>query len=165
MTEGNYYYNITNKRCFIKLVGHVHYSNSAGFEQFVADIINKGIIDNILIDLSETTGIDSTNLGLVAKLANYTISSHKKKITLITANPDVTTILDSMGFFEVSVIVEELPNGNYELDEIDNISQDQQDMTKMMLDAHKELIKVSEQNKDIFKNIVDMLQKEVDKNE
>ena len=106
MTEGNYYYNITNKRCFIKLVGHVHYSNSAGFEQFVADIINKGIIDNILIDLSETTGIDSTNLGLVAKLANYTISSHKKKITLITANPDVTTILDSMGFFEVSVIVE-----------------------------------------------------------
>ncbi|MNT84274.1 hypothetical protein D3C72_2242660 [compost metagenome] len=52
----------------------------------------------IVIDLTETESIDSTTLGLLAKLSILSRQKVGLLPTVVTTNPDISRLLQSMGF-------------------------------------------------------------------
>ena len=53
---------------------------------------------SVIVDLSETENIDSTSLGLLAKLSIQADKRFSFRPTLISTRKDITRILLSMGF-------------------------------------------------------------------
>ena len=51
--------------CF-KLTGHITYAESPAFSMFVDNLLESGVCNEIIIELSECVYLDSTNLGILA---------------------------------------------------------------------------------------------------
>lgn len=164
--NSNFMYFKHNSTYIIKINGTIKYTICNEFDKFINYIFGKEKIDNIIIDLRTTNYLDSTCLGLLAKIANYLINKKDKKPTLISNNKDINRILNGVGFNKVFHIIKKYPKNIEELEEIsvndkDNLSRD---MGKMILDAHKSLFNLNEKNKETFKDVVSIFQKQLKNN-
>lgn len=108
MNEGSFLFAEKDSSYFIRLVGDIKYTVCSGFDKFIDDIFNEANPVDVLIDLTEASYIDSTNLGLLAKIAKLMDARHKRKVTIISTNDDINTILVSVGFDEVFDIIDTL---------------------------------------------------------
>ena len=102
----------------IKFLGDVRLTLCPALDQYLDNMFNSRYFKTILIDLTEAEGIDSTTLGMLAKMS----IRMKKKMgfvpTLVSINDNITRVLLSMGFDKVFVFVnhldkEILPNQTY----------------------------------------------------
>ncbi|MCD6288219.1 MAG: STAS domain-containing protein [Candidatus Hydrogenedentes bacterium] len=148
----------------LKLVGEIRYTVkgsyrvSVSFDAFLDKLFEERDFKNVLIDLTETTGIDSTNIGLLAKIARFTMDNFGQKPTIISTNDDINRILDSVGFDQVFVILHEPHNFDQELEELPEMTVPDKELARLILDAHKALIELNEKNKNMFKNVVDVME-------
>ena len=70
----------------IKLEGDVRVVLCASLNDYMSTIFKSNTISRIIVDMVETEGVDSTTLGLLAKLAIY--SNEKFNIRPIVFCPD-----------------------------------------------------------------------------
>lgn len=155
MCEGKYLFAIKDEICFIKFKGEIRYTISSSLDVFIDSLFENGTQNDFIVDLSEATLIDSTNLGLLAKLANKVNGRSGGKVTLISPNEDIYQVLQSVGFERVFVILKESDYINdIELKSIVFCSDTDKDLAKRMLTAHRALCALSENNHKLFKNIV-----------
>ena len=91
----------------LKLIGEIRVPICATLDNFIENMFRDKQLNSVLIDLSKTQIIDSTALGLLAKIAIQTRKRFKRKPLIISTEPDVTRILDTMGFEKVFNIVHE----------------------------------------------------------
>ncbi len=159
MADGSYQYTKQNNTYFIKLSGNLRYTISMGFKSFINQLMQQDDYDNLLVDLCETNFIDSTNLGLIAQLANHMLYKFSHKLTIISTNENITELLRNLGFQEIAYIVEKPHKIEQSLAEIPTQEKVNIDMVKMLLEAHQQLMEMNQQNKLKFKNVVEMLQK------
>lgn len=159
---GDVLFSIHSKQYFIIIKGELRYSQGNSFYNFIKNMLldeeNNG---NTLIDLRECTFLDSTNLGLIAKIANHAIKNNKPKPVILSVNKEINALLESLGFNSVFYITSE----NFSSQDDDGVSiekaeLDVTNMSKMILDAHKELTMLNDKNKDIFKDVVNLFAKE-----
>ena len=69
-----------NSKLFIKIIGAARYTNSSEFGNFVLnDLLKAPHDEEIMLDLTETEFMDSTVMGLIARLAGYSISKFNTK--------------------------------------------------------------------------------------
>jgi len=159
--EGRYFYTRDNGRTFIKLVGSLRYTISYGFDAFIDKLIKEDKFEDVLIDLTETDYIDSTNLGLVAKIGEHVLEKKQKRVTIISTNEDITHVLKSVGFDEFFIIINNPESFRKELYEIPFIKENDIKMAEMILDAHKNLILIAEKNKELFQDVVNLLEEDL----
>ena len=155
-------YAVSDNICFIKMTGIIQCATVSGFDLFIKQIFQDEAIDDILIDLCETEHIDSTNLGLIAEIARFMIKKYNRKPTIISKNEKITAILENMGFRKVFIIVKGLGDFTDELKEVPGIEQSEWEKAKMILEAHKAIMELSEKNESIFKDVVKMLEEQLD---
>jgi len=161
--EYNFLYSKSDDKIFIKLIGNIKYNYSNNFSNFIDTIFTKNQNEDIIIDLTKTKYIDSTNLGLLAKIARLQKRNNGKKVTIISDQTNINDILESMGFDMVFILIKSLKNNGTtyeEIAKIDNLND--RETAQLMLDAHKELSNVNHQNKQIFKDVVTFLQKDLE---
>ncbi|MBI9070717.1 MAG: STAS domain-containing protein [Melioribacteraceae bacterium] len=163
MSQGKYYCAYSENHCFIKMSGDIRYTNCGGFKKFLDRIMSKDMFENILFDLSDTENIDSTNLGLIAKNAEFIIENHNTKPVIVSTNNNITELLQSIGFDMVFQIVKQ-----YSIDEnfedIPNESLvNSTEMGKTLLEAHRKLMELNEKNRDTFIDVVKALEMSVEK--
>lgn len=142
----------------VKLIGEIRVPICATLDSFIETMFNDSQLHSVLIDLSETNIIDSTALGLLAKIA---INSRKRlnlKPLIISTQPDVTRILDTMGFEKVFNIVHEKPVKSPSMSEMPNIICEQGDACEKVLEAHRILMELNETNRQTFKDVVAALE-------
>lgn len=167
MDSGNVFYAIHERVLVLKFVGEIRYTMgesyriSASLDSFLDTVFEEGGFDSVLLDLTETSSIDSTNLGLIAKIAQHGEQKLGKKPTIISTNADIDAILDSVGFEQVFNIVHELPETSAELDALPQAEAADRELAQMLLDAHKALTSLNDKNKAMFKNVVQLLEKKV----
>ena len=82
----------------LKLVGDVRVLMSSTIDNYFSSLYSKAILDAMIVDLTDTTGIDSTALGLLAKMAIQLRNRFNVKPSIISTNPDITKILKGMSF-------------------------------------------------------------------
>ena len=104
MYNGKYLYTKYNNIYFIKLIGNITYPISNDLNKFLDRIFMSKDFENIVVDLTQTEQIDSTNIGLLAKIAKFMFDNFNKKTTLISTNKNITQLLVNMGFNKIFII-------------------------------------------------------------
>lgn len=106
MSDGEIYYACQDGHYVLKFVGEVRLTLCSTIDKHLEHCLSKEMISDTLVDLTETTNIDSTSLGLVAKLAIKCSERDMPKPTLVSTNPDITQILIAMGFDQVFLLLD-----------------------------------------------------------
>ncbi|WP_062269010.1 STAS domain-containing protein [Endozoicomonas arenosclerae] len=146
----------------LKLVGEVRLTLCSSLEAFLEKMFNEPDFSSVIIDLTETDTIDSTSLGLLAKLSIQAKKNLGLVPVIISTQDDVTRILLSMGFDKVFVIVRELEGFDKLKLNMHDITCDgnmeQSTQARKVLDAHKVLMSLNEENREAFSELVKQLE-------
>ncbi|MDR2213121.1 MAG: STAS domain-containing protein [Pseudomonadales bacterium] len=158
----------------LKFVGDVRVLMSSTLDGYCNSLYRRGILDAMVVDLSETRGIDSTALGLLAKMAIQLLNRFNVTPTIISTNADITKILHRMSFDKIFNIVDKpppppeqpsacasinkpLPLKPAGYTELKQNTENESTLRDKVLDAHITLMALSEQNKLEFQDLVQAL--------
>ena len=142
----------------LKLIGEIRVPICATLDGFIEMLFNDAQLNSVLIDLSETHVIDSTALGLLAKIAIQSRKRLNQKPCIISTRPDISRVLDSMGFEKVFNIVHEAPVKSPRMSEVPNVACSQGDACGRVLEAHRILMEMNERNRETFRDVVAALE-------
>ena len=146
----------------LKFVGDVRVTLGPTIDAFLTTILKTEDFRSVIIDLTETKGIDSTSLGFLAKISISAKESFGIVPTIISTNDDITRILLSMGFDQVFLILKEPLESSVSLGEVASSDISEQELRNMVLEAHKVLMQLNDENRDTFRDLVVALQQEQD---
>lgn len=148
----------------LRFVGEVRHTLGPALEQFLDRLLRQRPA-GLVFDLGETSIIDSTCLGLLARVAMRLRAQGLEKATVVSPRPDITEVLRSMSFDRLFRILGELPEDvipakppSKPLDTPG--ATDENALLATMLGAHRALMSLSEQNRLQFKDVVEALQRE-----
>lgn len=165
MDTGKVLYAQNNGLVELKFVGRVRlgdaFAVSASLDSFVDHLFNERDFEKVVIDLSEAENLDSTNLGLLAKVGRLTKEETGHPATIISGNPDIDIILRSVGFDQVFMIVPEGALETNDLSEMEAVNEEEKDFAHMVLEAHRALAALNDKNQETFKNIIDVFESEI----
>src|SRR5690606_26945379 len=117
-------------------------------------------LDAMLIDLTDTRGIDSTTLGLLAKMAIKLKKLYDVRPTIVSTNANITRILHSMNFGAVTLIVNEPLQHSAQFGELQRVDEPETRIRQRVIEAHQTLMELSEENRLQFQELVNALKKE-----
>lgn len=144
----------------LKMRGDVRLTLSSALEQCFAGMFDDADFQTVIVDVREAECIDSTTLGLLAKLSLLVQQHFNFVPSIVSTNPDITKILVSMGFKDqIFVILTSMP-GRQHLDahEVPEQPCTQENTQERVLEAHKVLMSLNESNARQFKDLVAALE-------
>ena len=142
----------------IKMAGDVRLTLCISFDQFIDAMLASPVFSSVLFDLSAAEAVDSTTLGLMAKIS--LLAQEKREVTpvILATNASIQRILDTMGFADIFTIVNKLEVDIAPDKVLTPIECDEQEVKEKVLEAHKILMSLNEKNHETFKNLVNMLE-------
>lgn len=144
----------------LKFIGDVRLTLSPIITEFLSGLRELEDFRGMVIDLSEAEAIDSTALGLIAKVGICCEESFSHTLSIVSPNDDITRVLKSMSMQEVCVIVNEPLSSDVPLEELPQQMASEQDLLEQVLDAHRTLMSLDAENETKFKDLVESLEKE-----
>lgn len=143
----------------VKLVGDVRVTLCASFDEFLDRMLANPAFKSVLIDLSETEGLDSTSLGLLAKLSIETQKRYRFLPMIVSTNESITRLLSSMGFDSVFEIHTEAITSQSDLAELPLMPCSEEEMRDTVIEAHKVLMGLNDENRARFHELVTTLER------
>lgn len=140
--------------------GDVRLTLCTAVDGYLEKMFKDKSFKSVVVNLSRTQSIDSTSLGLLAKLSIQADKLFNYRPTLVSTQVDVTRILLSMGFDDVFNIVEQPLEHKEQLGELPMIKSSREDVRQRVLEAHKTLMAMNETNRDAFHDLVVTLESE-----
>ena len=157
MDNGEILYSMVNDTCVIKMNGNVGFKISPAFDQFLDKLVTDASVDKFVVDLTDATHIDSTNLGLLIKL--YRSSRIKANTpTLVSSQNHINNLLLSIGLDQLFTIVDTTEHTQSNLENIPDMDDAGEKVAKVMLKAHQELAQLNATNKELFQDVVKYLE-------
>lgn len=144
----------------LKFVGDVRVVLSSTLDRYISSMLAAPALGAIVVDLSETTGIDSTALGLIAKMAIEAKKRFHIKPTIISPNPDITRILTGMNMGVISTILHEPLSRNSQFKELEYIEDSEDSVRTHVVAAHEALMSICDSNQLKFQYLMEELGKE-----
>ncbi len=157
MESGAAFYVRQGNTYILKLVGDVRYTMGCALGDFLEGLFTHTDYNDIVVDLTETHSIDSTSLGLLAKIANFNRQHFAHKTTLLSTNSDVNQILDSMGFYEIFDIRDTGEAITVALQQLAIDTPCKDELTRIVYEAHRTLSDLNPRNQETFKGVLDSL--------
>lgn len=144
----------------LKMVGDVRMTLCNTIDYCMQQLFDNSLFDEVIVDLTETEGIDSTSLGLLAKLSIKSQKRTHKVPALVLGNENIARTLQSIGFDEsVFKIVGQINNLTDTLIEIPEKIPTEEIARTQVLEAHHILMDLNESNRGKFKDLVLELEK------
>lgn len=142
----------------LKLTGEVRLTLCAAIDTAISKLFKNNMFKKVILDLTEAVSLDSTTLGLLAKLSILVKDSTNTIPALETANPDIIRLLNSMGILDAFELINISEGKEYNFKDL-MISSCSEDFVKeKVLEAHKILMNVNDENKETFKELVKTLE-------
>lgn len=157
MECGAAFYTKQGDTYILKLIGEVRYTMGCALGDFLDSIFHSADCNKIVVDLTETLSIDSTSLGLLAKIANFNLQRCTHKTTLLSTNPDINQVLDSMGFYEIFEISDSGEAITSALEQLDIHPPHKEELTRIIYEAHQTLSELNPRNKETFQGVMEAL--------
>ena len=176
---GSIQYAVHSGSYILKLSGDVRLVFCTAIDALLDTILSDEKLTGVLIDLNAVSNIDSTSLGMLAKIAVKIKQKLNARPIIVSDNPDINRILEAMGFRQVFYVLDKIPifvenkkTGGELNEKIDKIAlQDmlkdipqvdstQQEICAKVLEAHRVLMELNSTNKETFQAVVDELEKE-----
>lgn len=144
----------------LKFVGDVRLALGPTISTFLDHLKGVKGFRSLVIDLSETEAIDSTALGLIAKTGICTREHFDSKTSIISPREDITRVLHSMSMEEVCVITSEPLSTPAKMRELPQEICSEETMRDQVLDAHRTLMAIDDDNYSKFHDLVEALEHE-----
>lgn len=142
----------------LKFVGDVRLTLGPTIDAFLSRLLKEETFKSLVIDLTETVGIDSTSLGLLVKISLRCQDRHGVAPTIISTNDDITRILLSMGIEQVFLIVKEPVTREVQMGELPIEFASNEQLRDQVLEAHHVLMDMNEHNRTCFRELVEELE-------
>ena len=146
----------------LKFIGEIRLNLCSTLDKIIEGMVSNPDFKTVVVDLTETSIVDSTTLGLLAKIAVAAKDRSNFMPTLLTTNPDVTKIVESMGFDRIFFILTESASDIQTLQEIPVSGASEAEAKEQVLEAHRVLMKMNKRNWDEFKDLVKALEGEAE---
>jgi len=164
MEDGKIYYTMVDTVCIIKMVGRIAYKISPNFDLFLEKVKDNPEVDNFVVDLTEATHIDSTNLGLLAKLNRFSRIKSNNPPTLISTNHGINRLLLNIGLSSVFAVVDNVNDIHSTFDSLPHMKDAGDRVAEIMLKTQQELAEMSRTNRELFKDVVRYLEGDIPNN-
>jgi anti-anti-sigma factor len=141
--------------------GTVNFTLAPGLQRFLQHLIRDGGVSALVFDLTAAESLDSTNLGLMARVNEQARDAGAANSVIISSNEDIDAVLRSMGFdqsFDFFPADREIPAASAEPVEAAAASASELQCT--MLEAHRALVRMSEAGRLEFEQVVACLERE-----
>lgn len=161
MTAGRILYARIDGACVIRFVGDIRYTLSAALDAFLDELFAEPDLQRIIVDLRDATSIDSTNLGLLAKIAGFVRERFGTKPALVSTRDDINRILESVGFSEVFERVANCPDTAGRAGDVSAVEVSEEATGRTVLEAHRILCALNERNLEMFRDVVEGLESEL----
>lgn len=158
MEAGAAFYVKQGNTYVLKLVGDIRYTMGCALGDFLDGLFSRTDYDDIIVDLTEAHSIDSTSLGLLARIANFTRERFAHKTTLLSTNPDVNQILDNVGFYDIFNVRDTGETISAALQHLTITEPCKDDLTRIVFEAHRTLSEINPRNQEAFKSVIESLQ-------
>jgi anti-anti-sigma factor len=168
--EPKIYVATTDQLTVLQLRNVIRFDQCCSLNQFIEQYYAADHVAELLIDLTHATFLDSTALGAIAQIAVQAKARGLAKTKVIVNHPDLIQILKSVCFDQVFDLIEQplaehqsiLNNAEF-FEAIDTKKQGQGGLARAILNAHQQLMALSESNRQRFQEVSDILDKETDK--
>jgi anti-anti-sigma factor len=149
--------------CIIKLVGDVRVTLCMTIDEYIESIFSSSKQwSAVVVDLLELDEIDSTTLGLLAKLAIYARDKFSVRPTIFSTDESILKLIKCTGFeqlFDIQML-ENSGSENLEFQDLATRSEeDTEEVKKRVLEAHRVLMAMNAKNEEDFRELVENLEK------
>ena len=142
----------------IKMLGDVRLTLCISFDQFIDAMFSDAEFTSVLFDLSEAEAVDSTTLGLMAKISILGQERRRMMPVIWASNSSIQRILQTMGFADIFTIVDQLDAPALAATPLNCEFCDEALVKEKVLESHRILMKLNQSNSDTFSNLVKMLE-------
>lgn len=144
----------------IKLTGDVRMTLCTTIESCLTSMVNDAKFNSVIVDVTEAEGIDSTSLGMLAKISRLSVPKMGQTPLLISSQPDITRVIDSMGFRDrVFTIVSDTDLSDAANLQEQNAGEPSEiEARERVLEAHKILMSLNEKNRITFRDLVECIE-------
>jgi anti-anti-sigma factor len=142
----------------LKLVGDVRVNLCTAIDNYFERMFEDPNFESVLVNLCDAEGIDSTTLGLLAKLALRFKQQFGLKPAIYCDSAGINRLLQSMAFGKIFDIREQSCAELENITEIPAISGDAEAAREKVLEAHRVLMDISEENHERFRDLVAALE-------
>jgi len=158
MDNGNVLHASHNDVHVLRFIGDIRYPLSPSIDRFLEEIFASSKPAGFVIDLTETDSIDSTNLGLLTRLATRMQRLDARRITIVSNRADINSVLNSMALDEVFDIVEDTCLETDATQEVPHEDTDRETLAHTLIEAHRALMDLNERNREMFRDVVASLE-------
>ena len=143
----------------IKLVGDVRLTLSGSLNRYMDVLFGNNNVKSVVVDMHDAKAVDSTTLGLIAKLGLHCREYYQMNVKLFCQNPSIIRTLECMSFDEIIDIFQQSPNEfDAELRCLDAVTSEVDEVRQQVLEAHKLLVKLNPKNKAEFTDLINALE-------
>ncbi len=146
----------------IKMEGDVRLTLCMSFDHFIDSMFEADDFSAIVFDLTSADAIDSTTLGLMAKISILADRRHRLRPMVIATSPSMNRLLESMGFADIFDILTKLPEPlkGDQGECLEMLDMTEADARNKVLEAHRILMDLNENNREAFKDLVQTLEEQ-----
>lgn len=142
----------------IKLTGDVRVTLCSSLNHYMEVIFQSGHISEVVVDMLEAEGVDSTTLGLLAKLAIHCNEQYQIKPVVFCPDESLYRTLMVMGLDDVFDIAQTAPALEANGKELSEATPCVDETREQVLEAHKLLSSFNDRNKQEFMDLIRALE-------
>lgn len=142
----------------IKMIGDVRLTLCLSFDRFIDSMFSRDDFVSILFDLTEAEAIDSTTLGLMAKISIFAQERREVVPVVVSTNPSINRLLESMGFNDIFEIIHDFEAPAVTPQPLTGGELDENAVKSKVLEAHQVLMGLNESNAETFRDLVKTLE-------
>lgn len=149
----------------VRVNGRANYMNSGPLRDFFSTLQEQGR-SHIVIDFRNCISVDSTFLGIVAGAAlELTELDPPGELKLTALGPRNMELIRNLGLHRIATVEDTPPEETPSTDREVALAQDKTDReerTRMIVDAHQNLVQCDESNAERFQDVLTFLRKRSD---
>ena len=158
MSDGKILAASKNGAYVIRMTGDVRLTLCTTIDEYFHKMYEDPNFASVWVDLCEAEGIDSTTLGLLAKLAIEAKEKFGFTPAIYSSNTGINRLLKSMGFQRLFDLHEEVCATTEFGHEISMVEGTEQAVREKVVEAHRVLMDLSDDNKARFKDLMAALE-------
>jgi anti-anti-sigma factor len=158
--ENRIYYAEQSGNFYLRFVGDVRVTFCATLNTYLDRLFEAPQINSVVVDLRKAKGVDSTTLGLLAKLALYVQHRSNLKPLMILEDASLLRLIESMGLDEIFSLTDDFSEDSAKLKELPLTAVDSEEAREQVIAAHRTLMELNSKNMLVFSDLVKSLESE-----
>lgn len=159
-THGRVLYARDGDTWVLRFTGAIRYTMAHAVDSFLDELFSRQHPGRICVDLNDTESIDSTGIGLLAKLANGLARRGGERPVFFTSNPEILETLHNVCLDDLCTLVAGAPTA-VAANEIPATTPDERQLAGTIVAVHRLLCDMNAENRAKFQSVVDAFERDL----